>query len=169
MRYHPLLSTVQHILDIGHAHNTIEETLEVLHIQKKGRLLNTLEHFHMYNLSKQKLQMNETFTDTHNPTFNLNNKIFFIRSSVALQSFVGPDIFFRFTIFPYTDGRTPWTSDQPIARPLPTHRTIQTQNKCTHGHLRLEWDSNSLKLEKTVHPCDCVATMIGHNKIYPSW
>jgi hypothetical protein len=29
----------------------------------------------------------------------------------------------------YTVGRTPWTGDQPVARPLPTHRTTQTQNK----------------------------------------
>jgi hypothetical protein len=29
----------------------------------------------------------------------------------------------------FTDGRTPWTSDQPVARPLPKHRTTQTQNK----------------------------------------
>jgi hypothetical protein len=26
----------------------------------------------------------------------------------------------------YTVGRTPWTGDQPIARPLPTHGTTQT-------------------------------------------
>jgi hypothetical protein len=31
----------------------------------------------------------------------------------------------------YTVGRTPWTGDQPVARPLPTHRTTQTQNICT--------------------------------------
>jgi hypothetical protein len=31
----------------------------------------------------------------------------------------------------YTVGRTPWTSDQPVARPLPIHRTTQTQNKGT--------------------------------------
>jgi hypothetical protein len=42
----------------------------------------------------------------------------------------------------YTDGRTPWTSDQPVARPLPTHRTTQTQNKRTQRHSCLEWDSN---------------------------
>jgi hypothetical protein len=39
-----------------------------------------------------------------------------------------------FLIFFYTDDRTPWTSDQPVARPLPTHRTTQTQNKRTHTH-----------------------------------
>jgi hypothetical protein len=31
----------------------------------------------------------------------------------------------------YTVGRTPWTGDQPVARPLPTRRTTQTQNKRT--------------------------------------
>jgi hypothetical protein len=29
----------------------------------------------------------------------------------------------------YTVRRTPWTGDQPIARPLSTHGTAQTQNK----------------------------------------
>jgi hypothetical protein len=32
----------------------------------------------------------------------------------------------------FTDGRTPWTSDQFIARPLPKHRTTQKQNKHIH-------------------------------------
>jgi hypothetical protein len=38
--------------------------------------------------------------------------------------------FFSFLIL-YTVGRTPWKGDQPIARPLPTHRTTETQNKRT--------------------------------------
>jgi hypothetical protein len=53
---------------------------------------------------------------------------------------LGPGLFFSFVI--YTDGRTPWTSDQPVARPLPSHRTTQIQNKCAHRHPCLEWDSN---------------------------
>jgi hypothetical protein len=32
----------------------------------------------------------------------------------------------------FTDGRTPWTGDHLVARPLPTHRTTQTQNKRIH-------------------------------------
>jgi hypothetical protein len=43
--------------------------------------------------------------------------------------------FFSF-LLPYTVGRTPWKGDQPIARPLPTHRTK------SHRHPYLEWDSN---------------------------
>jgi hypothetical protein len=29
----------------------------------------------------------------------------------------------------YTFGRAPWTGDRLVARPLPTHRTTQGQNK----------------------------------------
>jgi hypothetical protein len=42
------------------------------------------------------------------------------------------DHFFNFLIL-YTVGRTLWTGDQPVAMPLPTHRTTQTQNK-PHRH-----------------------------------
>jgi hypothetical protein len=34
----------------------------------------------------------------------------------------------------YTAGTTPWTGDQPVIRPLPTHRKTQTQNKSTDIH-----------------------------------
>jgi hypothetical protein len=43
---------------------------------------------------------------------------------------LGPGRFFSFLIL-YTAGRTPWTGDQPIARPLFTQRTTQTQSKRT--------------------------------------
>jgi len=32
----------------------------------------------------------------------------------------------------WTDGRTPWTGDQPDARPVPTHRTTQQRKMQTH-------------------------------------
>jgi hypothetical protein len=32
----------------------------------------------------------------------------------------------------FTEGRTPWTGDQLVARPLPKHRATQTQNKSIH-------------------------------------
>jgi hypothetical protein len=34
----------------------------------------------------------------------------------------------------YTFGKTPRTVEQPVARPLPTHRTTQTQSKRTRTH-----------------------------------
>jgi hypothetical protein len=51
-------------------YSRIDHTLEILHIEKKGQLLNTLRHFHIYSLCNQKLQMIDTFTDIHNPIFD---------------------------------------------------------------------------------------------------
>jgi hypothetical protein len=42
-----------------------------------------------------------------------------------------PGLLFNSVLF-FTGGRTPWTSDHPVARPLPTHRTTQAQNKRIH-------------------------------------
>jgi hypothetical protein len=53
------------------------------------------------------------------------------------------DFFFSLTLQPswtlifqfrdhFTDGRIPWTSDQPVARPLSKHRTTQIQKKHIH-------------------------------------
>jgi hypothetical protein len=52
---------------------------------------------------------------------------------MARQSFVGPWPLFQFLDF-YLHGRTPWAGDQPVARPLPRHRTAQTQK--THTDIR---------------------------------
>jgi hypothetical protein len=41
--------------------------MKILHIEKKGPKLNTLERFHMYKMTKKGLQINDTFTDIHNP------------------------------------------------------------------------------------------------------
>jgi hypothetical protein len=53
---------------------------------------------------------------------------------MALQPFLGLDRFFSFFILytvGYKVGRTTWTGIQPIARPLSTHRTTQTDIKLT--------------------------------------
>jgi hypothetical protein len=64
----------QHILDTGHAYGTIEDTLSILYHEKKGPLMNALEQFHIYRLSKDNLHVNDTHTDTYNPIFNLTTK-----------------------------------------------------------------------------------------------
>jgi hypothetical protein len=44
----------------------------------------------------------------------------------------------------FTDGRTPWVSDQLVARPLSKYRTTQTEWTYTHTkHPCLVWDLNS--------------------------
>jgi hypothetical protein len=61
----------QPIIDTGHTYSTINGASEVVNTNMKGQLLNIIKRFHIYNLSKQKQQMNDTFADTHNPIFNL--------------------------------------------------------------------------------------------------
>jgi hypothetical protein len=80
------------------------------------------------------------------------------------SSLLGPALFFSLFISVYTDGRTPWTSDQHVARPLPTHRTTQTQNIHSHKHTCLwvgfEPTIAVLERAKTVHALDRTATVI---------
>jgi hypothetical protein len=73
---------------------------------------------------------------------------------MALQPFVGP----WFLMF-YTINRTPWTSDQPVARPLPTHRTTQTQTSMSQ--VGFELTIPLFERAKTVHAIDHAATAIG--------
>jgi hypothetical protein len=54
-------------LETSHPHDTIENTLEVLHIIHKWKHMNTIEKFHIHNLSGQILN------DSHSVT---NNTIF---------------------------------------------------------------------------------------------
>jgi hypothetical protein len=60
--------------------------------------------------------------------------------------------------------RTPWTSDQSVAMPLPTHRTTRTQNK--HTQTSMSWVGFEPKIPafeptKTVYAADRDATPIG--------
>jgi hypothetical protein len=67
----------------------------------------------------------------------------------------------------YIVGRTPWTEDQPVARPLPTHRTTQTRNKSTQTSMyRVGFEPMIPAFEwaKTVHALDRIATVIGPSK-----
>jgi hypothetical protein len=63
-------------------------------------------------------------TSNFSPQLNNYGHFFF---PMALQPFLGPWPHISVSRSLYTDGRTPWTSDQPVARPLPIHRTTQTQ------------------------------------------
>jgi hypothetical protein len=60
--------------------------------------------------------------------------------------------FFSFLIS-YTDSSTPWTADQPVARPLPA------QTQTTMG---FEPTISVFERAKTVHALDRAATVIGY-------
>jgi hypothetical protein len=54
--------------------------------------------------------------------------------------------------------------DQPVETPVRTHRTTQTQNKCTQTSMpRVGFESTTPVFErsKTVHALDRAATVIG--------
>jgi hypothetical protein len=63
----------------------------------------------------------------------------------------------------YTVGRTPLTGDQPVGRPLPAHKTAQTQNKRTQASMpqvTFEPTIPVFQRAKTVHALGCAATAI---------
>jgi hypothetical protein len=65
----------------------------------------------------------------------------------------------------YTVGRTPWRGDQPVARPLPTHRITQTWNKCTQTSMPwVGFESTVPPFEraKRIHALDRAAAVIGN-------
>jgi hypothetical protein len=79
-------------------------------------------------------------------------------STHLLQPFVGP--WPRFS---------PWTGDQPVARPLPTRRTAQTQNKCTKASIPqagFELTIPVFEVAKSVNTLDRAATVIGERELY---
>jgi hypothetical protein len=77
-----------------------------------------------------------------------------IYGSTAL---VGVGRFFSF-------GRTPWTGEQPVLRPLPTHRITQAQNKrkqISMPTMGFELTIPVFERTKIVHALDRAATEIG--------
>jgi hypothetical protein len=85
--------------------------------------------------------------------------------SVALQPFVGPWPIFQCLYIQYIVGRTPWTWNRPVARPLSTRRRTQTQNNRTQtSKLRVGFEPTTPVFEqaKTVHVSDRTATVIGN-------
>jgi hypothetical protein len=78
---------------------------------------------------------------------------------------LGPGRFFSVLIL-YTVGRTPWTGDQPVARPLSIHRTAQTQNKRTQRSMpRVGFEPSTPVFERTVNALDRATTVISKDII----
>jgi hypothetical protein len=97
---------------------------------------------------------------------NIGHRYYIISIIImALQPFVGTRPLFQFILIIYTVFRTPWTGDQPVARPLPTQRTTQTQNKKHTIQISMHWVGieatiPAFERAKTVHALDCAATVI---------
>jgi hypothetical protein len=59
------------MLQFSHEYGTIENTLEVLKIVQKGKLLDVIERFYLYKASKQKQIMNEQYVTDQNILFEM--------------------------------------------------------------------------------------------------
>jgi hypothetical protein len=55
----------------------------------------------------------------------------------------------------FTDGRTPWAGDQLVARPLPIHRTTQTQKNTRTHQTSMPW----VGFKPTIQACERVKTV----------
>jgi hypothetical protein len=95
---------------------------------------------------------------------NTINKTIYLSIYLWLYSpLLDPGCFVSFSIL-YEVGRTPWTGNQHVARPLPTHRSTQTQNKRTQTSMpkvRFEPTVPVFERAKTVHALDQASTVIG--------
>jgi hypothetical protein len=85
-----------------------------------------------------------------------------------LQPFVGPWPLIQFLDLIYTVGRTPWTGDQPVSKPLHAHRTAQTQNERTQTSMpQVVFEPTILVLErpKTFHASHLEAFVKGKKEL----
>ena len=60
---------VQHLINNKHAIGNVEDIMEVVHVTKKGKMLDTLEGFHIYEETKAGNQINDRLTVRENAIF----------------------------------------------------------------------------------------------------
>jgi hypothetical protein len=60
----------QHIFDTAHKYDNMEQTMKIIHVERKGQMLNTSENYYIL-ITKQSLQMNEAVTGTYNPIYDI--------------------------------------------------------------------------------------------------
>jgi hypothetical protein len=60
----------KHILKSGHSYGNINDVMDILEVEKKGKHLDTLERFHIFCLYKQDNHLNDNNIDVYNPIFN---------------------------------------------------------------------------------------------------
>jgi hypothetical protein len=71
----PNSKCAQHILHTTHEYGPIQKITKPLYMGKKGPLLGTYERFHIYKITKEGIQLNDNYTDLHNPIYDKIMKI----------------------------------------------------------------------------------------------
>jgi hypothetical protein len=44
----------------------MEKTMKILHVKKRGQMLDTYDRFYVYKISKQYIKLNDNFAETYN-------------------------------------------------------------------------------------------------------
>ena len=60
----------QHLLENSHSIGPIHNTMEILHVMRKGKLMDTWEKFHIYQRTKLGLQINDKNMVAQNTLFD---------------------------------------------------------------------------------------------------
>ena len=58
-----------HLTEEGHAFGKMEDLMEVIHVTGKGKMMNTIENFHIYKETKTGNQINDKMTSKENRIF----------------------------------------------------------------------------------------------------
>jgi hypothetical protein len=54
----------------GHSYGPIEDTMEIIRVTNKGRIMDTIEKYHIYIANHNGFKLNGTHTHNINPTFD---------------------------------------------------------------------------------------------------
>lgn len=64
------------MLHTGHTYATITDSMDVIRTGRKGRRLNTLDKYHICEISRNSLHMNETYIEAHNLIFQTVRELY---------------------------------------------------------------------------------------------
>ena len=61
----------QHVIDEGHSFGPMDNVMDIVHIAKKGKMLDTLKIFYIYRETQNKNKINDKLTVQTNPIFEV--------------------------------------------------------------------------------------------------
>jgi hypothetical protein len=72
------------MLQTGHSYGTIEDSMDILRVNKKGRFLIILERFHIYANIRTNMQSKCTYRDAHKSIFETSLLFSIKQHSIAI-------------------------------------------------------------------------------------
>jgi hypothetical protein len=65
-----------HLPNTRHTYGTITDMMDVIRTGRKSRYLNILKRYHIYKISRNKLHINDTNIEVHNPIFKKIDELY---------------------------------------------------------------------------------------------